>query len=78
MKHLFGLCKKGLALNFLSDKVEYQTEHNHNSNPGQLLEFAFELSNHVVLRNNYMPFEFTLTIRKDAQIDRERLVFDKP
>ncbi len=78
LHHLFAICQKGLTVNFLSDKVEYKTEHNHNSNPGQLLEFAFELSNHVVLRNNYMPFEFTITIRKEVPMDRERLVFVKP
>jgi SAM-dependent methyltransferase len=78
LKHLFAICQKGLSVNFLSDKVEYKTDHNHNSNPGQLLEFAFSLTNHVVLRNDYMPFEFTLTLRKDVQIDRERLVFVKP
>jgi SAM-dependent methyltransferase len=78
LKHLFAICQKGLSVNFLSDKVEYKTDYNHNSNPGQLLEFAFSLTNHVTLRNDYMPFEFTLTLRKDFQIDRERLVFVNP
>lgn len=76
IKTLFGQTNKGLAINFLSDKVEYFTENNYNSNPGKIIEFAYSLTNNIVLRNDYMPFEFTIYLRKDKPINREMLVFD--
>lgn len=65
----------GFAVNFLSDKVEYLTEHNFNSNPGKILEICYKYSNNVVLRNDYMPFEFTVFVRKDKEVDREKLIY---
>ena len=77
IEKVFSKCDKGLAVNFLSDKVEYQTEHNHNSNPGEILEFCFSLTNNIVLRNDYMPFEFTVFLRKNIPLNREKLIFER-
>jgi SAM-dependent methyltransferase len=66
---------KGFAINFLSDKVEYQTPHNFNSNPSHVLDLCYKYSNNVVLRNDYMPFEFTVYVRKDRIIDRTKLIY---
>lgn len=67
--------KKGFAINFLSDKVEYNTQNNFNSNPGKIIELFYKHTNHVVLRNDYMPFEFTVYARMDKAIDREKLIY---
>lgn len=75
IEKLFSICNKGIAVNFLSDKVEYFTEHNFNANPGKIIEFFYSMSNNIVLRNNYMPFEFTVFLRKDKTIDKDRLVY---
>lgn len=68
-------CNKGIAMNFLSDKVDYPLEHTFHSNPGKILDFFFTHSKHVVLKNDYMPFEFTVYLRLDAEIDKERVIF---
>jgi len=66
---------KGFAVNFLSDKVDYQLEHTFHSNPGKILDIVYQFSNHIVLRNDYMPFEFTVYVRKDAEMDTDKIIF---
>lgn len=71
------LSTKGFAINFLSDKVDFELEHTFHSNPGKILEMAFKYSNNVVLRNDYMPYEFTIYVRKDIAIDDVKIIFNK-
>lgn len=75
LKKLNELSVKGFAVNFLSDKVDYQLEHTFHSNPGRILDIVYKFSKHVVLRNDYMPFEFTVYVRKDAEIDKDQTIF---
>ncbi len=66
---------RGFAINFLSDKVDFFTEHNYNANPGKIVELCYTYSNNIVLRNDYMPFEFTIFVRKDIVINKEKIVY---
>jgi len=69
-------CRRGFAVNFLSDKVEYRREDAFHTNPGRVLELAYRFSNRITLRNDYMPFEFTLFVDKDQRFDPAVAVFD--
>jgi SAM-dependent methyltransferase len=75
LQQMFYMSSKGVAVNFLSDKVDYFTDHNFNANPSKILEFSYSLTNNVVLLNNYMPYEFTILLRKDKIIDKELVIF---
>lgn len=76
LEKLNQISTKGYAVNFLSDKVDYQLEHTFHSNPGKILDLVFRHSRNVVFRNDYMPFEFTVYVRKDKKIDPVRAVFE--
>lgn len=65
----------GFALNFLSNKVEYTLEHAYHSDPAQILDLAYQYSSRVVLRNDYMPFEFTIFVDKRKDFDRSFAVY---
>lgn len=54
--------KYGFAFDFLSDRVDYRHAHTEHSNPSQVLELAYAISRRVVLRNDYMPFEFSICV----------------
>lgn len=69
------LATKGFALNFLSNRVEYEHEHTYHSDPVRVLELAYRYSNRVVLRNDYMPFEFTVLVDKRTEFDKEFVVY---
>lgn len=75
LKKALTLCRDGLAFDFLSDKVDYRHDHTFHSSPERILEFAYRHSRNVVLRNDYMPFEFSLLINQRDSFDRDDTVF---
>ena len=70
------LCRDGLAFDFLSDKVDYKYSHTFHSSPERILALAYKFSRNVVLRNDYMPFEFSIFIHKDGSFAKEDTVFN--
>ena len=62
---------KGFAANFLSDKVQYRHRHTFHAAPAYVLNLCYKFSNNVILRNDYMPFEFTIFVNKDSEYDPE-------
>lgn len=72
---MFSLSNIALSADFLSDKVEYAYEHNFVSAPETILSMAYGLSRNVVLRNDYFPFEFCVTVYKDDSFSRNTTTF---
>lgn len=77
MKKMFALSTKAIALDFLSDRVDYKYEYNFNSSPAKILEMAYSLSKNVILKSNYFPFEFAVIISKNDHFKTETTVFDE-
>jgi SAM-dependent methyltransferase len=69
--------EKGFAANFLSDRVEYRLEHTYHADPRVILELAYRYSNNVVLRNDYMPYEFTVFVNKGSRVDPSLSVYEE-
>lgn len=70
------MSKTGFAVNFLSNKVDFQYDYTYHADPSQILELAYTYSNNVVLRNDYMPFEFTIFVDKQAAVDDQYTVYN--
>jgi len=77
MHKAWEISNDGFAFDFLSDKVEYQLEHTFHSSPSKVLDFAYTLSRNVILRNDYMPFEFSVFVFKDDSFNVEDTLFSK-
>ncbi len=77
MKKAFAHANAGLAFNFLSDKVDWKYDNAWYSNPSVILEMAYGLSRNVCLRNDYMPFEFSVAVFKDDSFSKEDTLFNK-
>ena len=73
----YQLAGEGIAFNFLSDKVDWKYDHAWYSNPSVILEIAYEISRNVALRNDYMPFEFSVAIYKDDSFEKEDTLFNR-
>lgn len=71
------LARDGLAFDFLSDKVDYRHEHTFHSAPERILAMAYRHSRNVVLRNDYMPFEFSLFLFRDDSFEPSKAVFNR-
>ena len=72
-----SISKKGFAMNFLSDKVEYDLDDAYHSNPSKILDIAYNYSNRILLRNDYMPFEFSIFIDKLNKFDKGNSVYNE-
>lgn len=76
MRKMFDLSKKAVAIDFLSDRVDYFHDHNFNYNPIKILELAYKLSKRVILNNSYFPFEFSIVIYKDDSFQKDQMHFN--
>jgi 2-polyprenyl-3-methyl-5-hydroxy-6-metoxy-1,4-benzoquinol methylase len=73
----YKMCRKGFAMDFLSDKVDYRaSEINFFASPEKILSIAYKYSRNVILDNSAMPFEFTITVIKNDKFRKETTVFD--
>lgn len=77
MERALSLSKDGVAMDFLSDRVDYREDPLFYSSPERVLGIAYGLSRNVVLRNDYMPFEFSVFVYKDESFSSEDLVFER-
>lgn len=72
-----GLVTDGFSFDFISNKVDYKDDHIFYSAPDKVLSMAYELSRNVVLRSDYMPFEFSIFVFKDDSFDKSDTIFNK-
>lgn len=66
---------EGFAVNFVSNHVDYKDEHLFYADPSKILNLALSYTNRVILRHDYMPFEFTVFIDKRDRADKYYNVF---
>jgi hypothetical protein len=77
MNKALSICRDGVAFDFLSDKVVYRSSQTFHSSPARILSMAYKHSRNVVLRNDYMPFEFAVFINKDSSFKTEDTIFNQ-
>ena len=76
----FNQCaSKGFALNFISNKVDesHKQDHLYYTDPVAVIELAYSFSRRVTLRNDYMPFEFTIFVDKRDNFDSKKVIYNK-
>lgn len=61
---LFSTCNFGVAINFLSKKVDYELDKNQHYDPSMVLGWALNLSKNVRLYHDYPLHEFTIVVKK--------------
>jgi len=76
MKEMYRICKKGYAMNFVSDNVDYKTKGLFYSSPEKILSITKSMTNRFILRHDYMPFEFTLYVYKDSRKTKNNIFKD--
>ena len=76
MKKMLELSNKAIAIDLLTDRVDYSHDHNFNYNPMKILEMAYSLSKRVLLNNSCFPFEFAIIIFKDDDFQKDTMHFN--
>lgn len=71
LRALFARCRSTLSVNFMSDQVDFQQPGAYHQNVMEIYNFSrTHLSPRLVIDHSDMPYEFTLTVWKDASIQR--------
>ncbi|MFW6222036.1 MAG: class I SAM-dependent methyltransferase [Bacteroidota bacterium] len=68
MEKMFRKCNICLCVDFMSTWVDYQQEGSWHTDPVWILETARSLSRRLTLRIDYMPYEFSIFVYKNAEI----------
>ena len=67
--------RRGFAADFLSNRVDYELAETFHADPPRVLDLAYRHSNRVTLRNDYMPFEFTVFVDLRREFDPTSVVY---
>jgi trans-aconitate methyltransferase len=67
LERLFALCKRGVAVNFLSARAETKSQRALYLAPTVVLQAAWRLTPALVLRHDYAPNDFTLFLYREAR-----------
>lgn len=71
LNHLFGLARVSLAINFMTDRVDFTQPQALHMNVDKIAQFVrSKLSARLRVDESYMPYEFTVIAFKDAEIVR--------
>jgi ubiquinone/menaquinone biosynthesis C-methylase UbiE len=77
LKKMWEMSDTAIAVDMLSDKVDFAYEHTNNYSPSRVLDIGYMFSRRVVLKNDYFPFEFSLIIYKDESFPKETTMFNE-
>jgi len=64
LSRAYDICRLGVGVNMLGTYVDYQDERLYYTDPARAFALAKRLTKRVVLRYDYMPYEFTLYLYK--------------
>lgn len=77
LAHLFRLCRVSLAVNFMTDRVDYRQEHTHHVNVEQMYRHVRDqLSPRLTLDQSELPYEFTIVAYKNSTIVRPDNIYE--
>ena len=68
VKRFFETARDGVVVDFMTSYVDYREPEHHYFEPEDMLRFAKGLTRHVALLHDYLPFEFSLVLRKAPSI----------
>ena len=64
IKKMFLLARRGVACNFLSRYVDYETEKNFHYSPEEIFSISKKISKYLTIRHDYPLWEFTVYLYK--------------
>lgn len=73
----YSIVTDGFSFDFISNRVDYRDKHLFYASPEKILEMAYSFSKRVILRSDYMPFEFSVFIFKDDSFDVHDTIFSR-
>src|SRR5690606_1161311 len=67
LERMFSLCRRAVAVNFLSARAAHQAERSEYLEPTAVLHAALRITPAVTLRHDYLPNDFTLYLYRERR-----------
>ena len=71
----FKFSRLGVASNFVTDHVGFKDSLMHYQSPSETLDIAYRFTRNVTLKQDYMPFEYSVFLDKRQAIDHSSGLF---
>jgi len=73
---LFAHAREGLSIDFMTSHVDFQQADAAHFDPGTMIDFATRrLSRRVIMNHSYLPYEFCVSVFRQAEIERKQGVY---
>lgn len=76
LKEMFRISKKGVVMDFMSSYVDFKRSGSSHFEPEKIFKIAKKLSRRVVIRHDYLPFEFCVYIYKNEKLTKNQIFQD--
>lgn len=73
LKKTYSFCKHGLAIDFISDYVDFKKKNINYVEPEKILKICMSITSRVVLRHDYMPFEFCVYLYRNNRSTKNNI-----
>jgi len=77
LSKMYQLSNKGVVADFISTHVDFQAELNFHADPCEIIKITKNITNRVVIRHDYLPFEFASYLHHKSEIDIKTKAFIK-
>ena len=77
LRIMFGACRKGVSVNFVSPFIDYVSDVNFHPDLSKIIDIVSQLSIRFTIRHDYMPYEFTVYIYKSSDIETKANIFER-
>ena len=72
LTEMLRISKKGVAMDFMSSYVDFRRKQSSHFEPEKIFKIAKKLSRRVIIRHDYLPFEFCVYIYKDNKLKKDQ------
>ena len=76
MSEMLRISKKGIAMDFMSSYVDFKRRGSSHFEPEKIFKIAKKLSKRVVIRHDYLPFEFCVYIYKNCNLTKDQIFLE--
>ena len=73
LKEMFHICKKGVAINLVGGVLDYKVKELFYSEPEKIYQISRKITNRVVIRHDYAPYQFVLYLYKNQKISENKI-----
>ncbi len=76
LSEMCRISKKGVAMDFLSSYVDFKGKGDYHASPERIFHITKKISKRVVIRHDYLPWQFCVYIYTNDLLDKDNMLKD--